>query len=292
MRRAVVPLLTLCVAVVLADSAVVTLALPDILDRLGGTVARVAWVLIAFNLVLAIVVVPAAWLCASRGSRLLCAAGIVVFAGGSAFCALAGSIPVLIGARCVQALGGAFVLVGCLELLVAATGHRRGVSLWVAAGVVGTAVGPCAGGILTEAFGWQAIFVVQVPIAVVAVPAALAVRGDRSAFARSAPPSGCAQCGSGVAGRRADRGAAAAGPAPRRRLAPLTRYRCADRLGRAAGGVARPATGSRSADHAAGGDGERMLPGRWRAGRSGSPALRRPGLDDRPPGTDRARTSG
>ena len=59
-RRAVVPLLALTVGFVLADSAVVTLALPDILQNLGGTVAQVAWVLIAFNLVLALVVVPAA----------------------------------------------------------------------------------------------------------------------------------------------------------------------------------------------------------------------------------------
>ena len=55
-RRAAVPLLALTVGLVLADSAVVTLALPDILQRLGGTVAQVAWVLIAFNLVLALVV--------------------------------------------------------------------------------------------------------------------------------------------------------------------------------------------------------------------------------------------
>jgi hypothetical protein len=67
-------------------------------------------------------------------------------------------------------------LVGCLELLVAVYGERRGVAVWVAAGVVGTATGPVAGGLLTEAFSWQAIFVVQVPFAVLAVPAALAVR--------------------------------------------------------------------------------------------------------------------
>ena len=93
-------------------------------------------------------------------------------------CALAGSMEVLIAARCVQALGGAFALVGCLELLVEATDERRGVARWVAAGVVGTAAGPVVGGLLTEAFAWQAIFVVQVPVAVLAVPAALAVRGS------------------------------------------------------------------------------------------------------------------
>jgi predicted MFS family arabinose efflux permease len=176
MRRAAVPLLAVTVGVVLADSAIVTLALPQILRRLGGDVAQVAWVLIAFNIVLAVAVVPAAWACGRRDPAPLCAGGIAVFAGASAVCALAGSMPVLIGARCVQALGGAFALVGCLELLVAASGERRGVARWIAAGVIGTAAGPVAGGLLTEAISWQAIFIVQVPIAVLAVPAALAIR--------------------------------------------------------------------------------------------------------------------
>jgi len=161
---------------VLADSAVVTLALPDILRNLDTTVGQVAWVLISFNLVLALVAVPTAVIFGRAQPRIISAIGIAVFAGSSAACALAGSIEVLIAARCVQALGGALALVGCLELLVAVYGERRGVTVWVTAGVVGTAMGPVAGGLLTEAFSWQAIFVVQVPCAVLAVPAALAVR--------------------------------------------------------------------------------------------------------------------
>jgi MFS family permease len=171
----VVPLLLVTVALVLADSAVVTLALPDILRNLDTTVGQVAWVLISFNLVLALVAVPAAVGFARVQPRGLAAVGIVVFAGASAWCAVAQSIEVLVAARCVQALGGALALVGCLELLVALLGERRGIAAWVAAGVVGTATGPVAGGLLTQAISWQAIFVVQVPFAVLAVPAALAV---------------------------------------------------------------------------------------------------------------------
>jgi MFS family permease len=186
-NRAAVPLLALTVGFVLADSAVVTLALPDILDRLGGTVAGVAWVLIAFNLVLALVVVPAAAICARHDPAWLGAGGIALFAGASTMCALARSIDVLIGARCVQALGGAFALVGCLELRVAAMGERRGVGRWVTAGVIGTAAGPVAGGLLTEAFAWQSIFIVQVPVAVLAVPAALSLRGAVRALTPASP---------------------------------------------------------------------------------------------------------
>jgi MFS family permease len=173
MRRATGPLLAVTVALVLADSAVVTLALPAILRHLHTSVGQVAWVLIAFNLVLGLVAVPVALTLARRPPRLVSAVGIAVFALASAWCAWAGSIDVLIAARCAQALGGALALIGCLELLVAAAGERRGVATWVTAGVVGTALGPVLGGLLTEAFSWQAIFVVQVPVAALAVPAAL-----------------------------------------------------------------------------------------------------------------------
>lgn len=176
MRRAVAPLLAVTVAMVLADSAVVTLALPDILANLDASVGQVAWVLIAYNLVLALTAVPAAALLARARPHVFSAAGIALFAGASAWCAAADSIEVLIIARCLQAVGGALALVGCLEQLVAELGERRGVGAWVTAGVVGTAAGPVLGGLLTQAISWQAIFVVQVPFAALAVPAALAVR--------------------------------------------------------------------------------------------------------------------
>ncbi len=175
MRRAVTPLLAVTVGLVLADSAVVTLALPDILRQLDTTVAQVSWVLIAYNLVLALLAVPAAMLLSRVPARTVAATGIAVFAGASAWCAVADSIEVLIVARCVQALGGAFALVGCLELLVEDRGERRGVAVWVTAGVVGTAAGPFVGGLLTQAISWEAIFVAQVPFAALAVPAAMAV---------------------------------------------------------------------------------------------------------------------
>ncbi|MET0928364.1 MAG: MFS transporter, partial [Aeromicrobium sp.] len=176
MRRAVGPLLAVTVAMVLADSAVVTLALPDILQHLDASVGEVAWVLIAYNLVLGVAAVPAAMVYTRAQPHLVSAVGIALFAGSSAWCAVADSIEILILARCLQAVGGALALIGCLEQLVAEYGERRGVTSWVTAGVLGTAIGPVAGGLLTQAISWQAIFIVQVPFAVLAVPAALAVR--------------------------------------------------------------------------------------------------------------------
>lgn len=188
MRRAVAPLLAVTVAMVLADSAVVTLALPDILSHLDTTVGQVSWVLIAYNVVLGLGAVPVARAFVRLSPAVLSATGIAVFALASAWCALAGTIEVLIAARCVQALGGALAMIGCLELLIALYGERRGLAAWVTAGVVGTAAGPVAGGLLTEAISWQAIFVVQVPFAVLAVPAALAVRADPETAPDRHPP--------------------------------------------------------------------------------------------------------
>ncbi|WP_229051444.1 MFS transporter [Aeromicrobium sp. Leaf350] len=176
MRLVTAPLLAVTVGLVLADSAIVTLALPEILHHLDASVGQVAWVLIAYNLVLGLGAVPAALAFRRADPRIFTAVGIAMFAGASAWCAFADSIEVLIVARCVQAVGGALALVGCLEQLVAERGERRGVGWWVTAGVIGTAVGPVAGGLLTQAISWQAIFVVQVPFAALAVPAALAVR--------------------------------------------------------------------------------------------------------------------
>ena len=172
-------MLSVAVAVVLGDSGVVTLALPEILRDFGATIGGVAWVLIAFNLVLALVAVPAARLCLRGDPAVATAGGVIGFAAATTVCALAGSLGVLIAARAAQAAAGALVIVGSLELLVEATGaERAGVGRWAAAGVAGAALGPVVGGLLTSAFSWRAIFVAQIPVMLLALPAATALRGQ------------------------------------------------------------------------------------------------------------------
>lgn len=169
--------LSVVVAVVLGDSGVVTLALPEILRDFRAGVGEVAWVLIAFNLVLALAAVPAARVCARRDPAAVTVAGLIGFAAATTVCAVAPSLGVLIAGRAVQAAGGAVVIVGGLELLVRATGaERAGARRWAAAGVAGAALGPVAGGLLTWAFSWRSIFVVQIPMVLLALPAALALR--------------------------------------------------------------------------------------------------------------------
>jgi predicted MFS family arabinose efflux permease len=177
-RTAAVAVLSLAVAVVLGDSGVVTLALPEILRDFRAAVGEVAWVLIAFNLVLALVAVPAARVCVRGDPAAATAGGVIGFAVATTVCAVAPSLGVLIAARAAQAAGGALVIVGSLELLVEATGaERAGVRRWAGAGVAGAALGPVIGGLLTWAFSWRAIFVVQIPAVLLALPAAIALRG-------------------------------------------------------------------------------------------------------------------
>ena len=164
--------LAIAVGLVLADSSVVVLALPEIYRDFDVSVDAVIWVLVAFNLVLAAVAVPAALLARRLGPARVTAGGLVVFALAGLLCGLATTLEPLVAARCLQAVGGAAAVTGALELMPYAVGsERRAAAVWAGAGAIGAALGPGAGGLLTELISWQSIFLVQVPAAIaVAVP--------------------------------------------------------------------------------------------------------------------------
>ncbi len=168
--------LALAVALVLSDSSIVVLALPDILARFSLSIGEVSWVLTGFNIVLALVAVPVAYLVRRRAPGILMAVGMAVFAAASLFCALAPSFEVLLFSRGVQAVGGALAVTAALELLPAVTGsERRAAVVWATAGALGAACGPALGGLLTQVISWEAIFFIQVPAIVLAIPTLRAV---------------------------------------------------------------------------------------------------------------------
>jgi MFS family permease len=167
-------LLGLGVGLALADSSIVTLALPKILGDFDVSITSVAWVLTSFNLVLALVAVPAAYV-SRRRPREAFVVGVLVFALASLACGLAPSFDVLVGARCVQAVGAALLVTAALDLLSQVeASDEAALRVWVAAGILGAALGPAAGGILTQLLGWEWIFFAQVPVALVLL---IAVRG-------------------------------------------------------------------------------------------------------------------
>ena len=174
--------LALAVGVVLADSSIVVLALPEIYRELDTSVAGVTWVLISFNLVMALAAVPAALLARRVGPGRAAAVGLAVFAGAGLACGLADELSTLIAARCVQALGGALAVTAALELLPATVGsEQRAATVWAAAGATGAALGPALGGLLTELVSWQSIFLLQVPVALAAAVPILAVAKHEAA---------------------------------------------------------------------------------------------------------------
>ncbi|HWA53502.1 MAG TPA: MFS transporter [Solirubrobacterales bacterium] len=174
--------LALAVGLVLADSSIVVLALPEIYRELDASVAAVSWVLVSFNLVMALAAVPAAHLARRLGPGRAAAIGLAVFAGAGLACALSTHLSTLIAARCVQALGGAAAVTAVLELLPATVGsERRAAAIWATAGATGAALGPAVGGLLTELVSWQSIFLIQVPIALAAAVPILTVARHEAA---------------------------------------------------------------------------------------------------------------
>jgi MFS family permease len=174
--------LALAVGLVLADSSVVVLALPEIYRQLDTTVAGVTWVLVSFNLVMALAAVPAALLARRVGPGRAAAVGLAIFAGAGLACGLADQLSTLILARCIQAVGGAAAVTAALELLPATVGsERRAATVWAAAGATGAALGPAIGGLLTELVSWQSIFLLQVPFALAAAVPILAVAKHEAA---------------------------------------------------------------------------------------------------------------
>jgi predicted MFS family arabinose efflux permease len=166
--------LALAAGLVLADSSIVTLALPEILRELDLSVAQVAWVLVSFNVALAVAAVPGAML-AHRSPRVAFGAAVVVFAAACLLCAVASSLGMLLAGRVAQGIAGAVVVAGSLELLLRVDKHHP-VGTWATAGVLGAAVGPAAGGVLTDVLSWEAMFALQAPVALVALSGLVGVR--------------------------------------------------------------------------------------------------------------------
>jgi MFS family permease len=164
------------VGLAFADASIVVLALPQIVQQLDTTISHSTWVIMAYNA--ALIAVVLAFLAAGRRihARAALLTGLCLFGVASLGCGLAGSLELLVAMRCIQGAGGALLLCASLPLLAGAS--RPGTSPmagWAAAAAIGAAVGPAAGGILTELFDWRAIFIAQAPAAALAAAAVLAV---------------------------------------------------------------------------------------------------------------------
>src|SRR3954463_4782452 len=158
------------------DNLVVTTALPVIRHDLHASLAGLEWMVNAYTLTFAVLLLTGAALGDRFGRRRLFAIGLTIFTGGSALAALAGSANELIAAPAFRGLGGAIVLPLTLTILSAAVPpNRRGLALgaWGGIGGLAGALGPLVGGAIVQGISWQWIFWLNVPFGLVLIPLAL-----------------------------------------------------------------------------------------------------------------------
>ena len=158
------------------DNLVMTNALPSIRLDLGASVEELQWFVNAFTLSFATVILLAAALGDRYGRRTVFVIGTVLFTAASVLSALSTEPWQLIGSRALQGVGAAAVTAMSLTLLVASVSERRralAIGVWGGINGLGVALGPLVGGAVVEGWNWEAIFWLNVPVGIIAVPLAL-----------------------------------------------------------------------------------------------------------------------
>src|SRR6201992_1110099 len=151
----------------LLDLTIVNIAIPDMIAKLHASLDDILWVLNAYALVLAVLVITAGRLGDIFGPRTMFLAGITVFTAASGPCGFAPGAGWLIGFRAVQGLGAAMLMPQTLAIVTMSfPPERRGaaVGIWGAVAGLATIAGPTLGGLLVTAFDWRWIFFVNLPI--------------------------------------------------------------------------------------------------------------------------------
>jgi EmrB/QacA subfamily drug resistance transporter len=173
-------LAVLCAVAFMAqlDFFIVNVALAGIGDAFpGSSLSGLSWVLSAYAIVFAAVLVPAGRLADLRGRKKILLLGIAVFTAASAICAVAPALGVLIAGRAIQALGAAMIVPTSLGLLYPsfpARQHTLVVGIWAGVAAIAASAGPPVGGLLV-ALSWRWIFVINLPIGVVTILAGIVV---------------------------------------------------------------------------------------------------------------------
>ena len=183
------------------DNLVMTTALPVVQADLGASVGQLAWFVNAYTLAFATFMLPAATLGDRLGRRRVMLTGLVVFTGASIASALSGSAEALIAARAVQGFGAAAIMPLSLTLLAAAVPPARrpvAIGIWGGVSGLGVALGPVIGGAVVEGMSWQAIFWLNVPVALVAVPLIRLALSESRGAAKRLDPVGTALLGGAV----------------------------------------------------------------------------------------------
>src|SRR3984957_5110263 len=156
-------------AVIQLDVTIVNVALPRISEDLGASLSQLQWVVDAYTLGFAALLLSAGVVVDRLGSKQVFVTGFVGFAAASLACGLAPSPGFLNATRAIQGIGAALLVPSSLAILNSACAHdsrlrARAIAIWTAAGGVSIAAGPVVGGLLVSGLGWRSIFLVNLPI--------------------------------------------------------------------------------------------------------------------------------
>jgi EmrB/QacA subfamily drug resistance transporter len=154
----------------LLDLTIVNIAIPSMITALGASLDEILWVVNAYVLVLAVLLITAGRLGDLRGQRTLFVAGVVVFTLASLACGLAPNPTLLIAFRAVQGIGAAMLMPQTMAIIIATfPADRRGTALgiWGAVAGLATVAGPTLGGVLVTYASWRWIFIVNVPVGLI-----------------------------------------------------------------------------------------------------------------------------
>ncbi len=180
-RWLVLAVLCLVVLAVTLDNTVLSVAVPSIARGLRLSAASLQWVVDAYSLVFAGLLITAGVLSDRFGRRRGLIWGLVVFGTGSAAAAVSVSGPELIAARSLMGIGGAFLMPGTLSILVhtfEGSEQRLAISVWGGMSALGFAIGPVTGGTLVTYFGWHSVFLINLPVVVLAVAGAVVLMAE------------------------------------------------------------------------------------------------------------------
>ncbi|MFI9505230.1 DHA2 family efflux MFS transporter permease subunit [Nocardia sp. NPDC052566] len=172
-RTGVLAVLCLCVIAIYMDAMIVNLALPSLVRELGSSTTGLQWIIDAYGLTFAALVLAAGSLGDRFGRRGTLIAGLVVFTLATGAGALCTSTGQLIAARTVMGLGAALIYPSTLSILTSVFVERKeraaAIGVWGAVSGIGVVLGPILGGVLLEHFWWGSVFVVVVPIGLLCV---------------------------------------------------------------------------------------------------------------------------
>ncbi|MGN9782105.1 MFS transporter [Nonomuraea sp. ZG12] len=185
--------LCLALLVLSVDGTVLNLAIPSLISDLGASFSEIQWILDAYVLAFAGLLLTAGSLSDRYGRRLFLIIGLVLFGGASVLAVFVTEPWQLIGARALMGVGGAIMMPSTLSILMTVFDEeerRKAMAVWGGVAMISVILGPTLGGFLLENYWWGSVFLLNIPIVVIAIVAAVVLMPETHSAGRKLDPVG------------------------------------------------------------------------------------------------------